>query len=145
MDRCPRLAGEWCSWFISSGCKLACITRKRLAQRSGLFGNLAAHFSASSGLPPKLFRDSGRFRCRNSLGRHRRIAYPHLVDLGRNIFTAHCFIGEEHEQVEYDQSFAQLRAMLPEAEFNALWAEGKSMTMEQAIQLALESKPLMRG
>jgi len=24
-----------------------------------------------------------------------------------------------------------------EAEFNALWAEGKSMTMEQAIKLAL--------
>jgi hypothetical protein len=27
--------------------------------------------------------------------------------------------------------------MLAEAEFNALWAEGKSMTLEQAIQLAL--------
>jgi hypothetical protein len=24
-------------------------------------------------------------------------------------------------------------------EFNALWAEGKSMTMEQAIQMALEN------
>jgi hypothetical protein len=30
--------------------------------------------------------------------------------------------------------------MLPEAEFNAFWAEGKSMTMEQAIQLALKDK-----
>jgi hypothetical protein len=30
-----------------------------------------------------------------------------------------------------------LRAMLSESEFSALWAEGKSMTMEQAIQLAL--------
>jgi len=27
--------------------------------------------------------------------------------------------------------------MLVGAEFNALWAEGRSMTMEQAIQLAL--------
>ncbi len=44
----------------------------------------------------------------------------------------------DNERVEYDQSIAQLRAMLPETEFNALWAEGKSMTMEQAIQLALE-------
>ena len=44
----------------------------------------------------------------------------------------------EYERVEYDQSVAQLRAMLSEAEFNALWAEGKFMTMEQAIQLALE-------
>lgn len=43
----------------------------------------------------------------------------------------------DHERVEYDQSVAQLRSMLPEAEFNALWEEGKSMTMEQAIQLAL--------
>jgi hypothetical protein len=33
---------------------------------------------------------------------------------------------------------AQLRAtIVSEAEFNTLWAEGKSMTMEQAIQLAL--------
>jgi len=43
----------------------------------------------------------------------------------------------EHEQVEFEQSMAQWRAMLPETEFNMLWAEGKSMTMEQAIQLAL--------
>jgi hypothetical protein len=27
--------------------------------------------------------------------------------------------------------------MLPETEFNARWAEGQSMTMEHAIQLAL--------
>ncbi len=44
----------------------------------------------------------------------------------------------EQEQNEYDQSVAQLHAMLAETEFNALWAEGKSMTMEQAIQLTLE-------
>ncbi|MEP6896396.1 MAG: hypothetical protein ABI986_12380, partial [Chloroflexota bacterium] len=43
----------------------------------------------------------------------------------------------DFEQVEYDQSIAQLRAMLPEAVFNALWREGLSMGMEQAIELAL--------
>jgi predicted ATPase len=43
----------------------------------------------------------------------------------------------DYEQVEHEQSMAQLRTMLPEAEFNALWAEGRSMTIEQAIQLAL--------
>jgi hypothetical protein len=43
----------------------------------------------------------------------------------------------EHEQVEYDQSVAQIRSMLAETEFNALWAEGCAMTMEQAIQFAL--------
>ena len=41
------------------------------------------------------------------------------------------------ERVEYEQSMAPMRAMLAEAEFNALWAEGRAMTMEQAIQLAL--------
>jgi predicted ATPase/class 3 adenylate cyclase len=44
----------------------------------------------------------------------------------------------KYEEGEYNQSVTQLRAMLQEAEFNALWAEGRSMTMEQAIQLALE-------
>ncbi len=43
----------------------------------------------------------------------------------------------DYEQIEYDQSIAQLRAMLAEAEFNTLWAEGRAMTMEQAIQFAL--------
>jgi hypothetical protein len=43
----------------------------------------------------------------------------------------------DYERVEYDQSVAQLRTMLAETEFNDLWAEGRAMTMEQAIQLAL--------
>jgi hypothetical protein len=43
----------------------------------------------------------------------------------------------DEEAAEEAQFISRLRAMLPEAEFNALWAEGKSMTMEQAIQLAL--------
>jgi tetratricopeptide (TPR) repeat protein len=43
----------------------------------------------------------------------------------------------DREHHEYDQSVVQLRTMLAETEFNAHWAEGKSMTMEQAIQLAL--------
>jgi hypothetical protein len=46
----------------------------------------------------------------------------------------------EHEQVEYEQSIAQLRTMLPEAEFNILWAEGRAMTMEQAIEFALADR-----
>jgi hypothetical protein len=43
----------------------------------------------------------------------------------------------DEEQAEEAQFMSRLRTMLPEAEFNALWAEGKSMSMEQAIQLAL--------
>ena len=43
----------------------------------------------------------------------------------------------DEEQAEEAQFISRLRSMLAEAEFNALWAEGKSMTMEQAIPLAL--------
>ena len=43
----------------------------------------------------------------------------------------------EPERTEYDPCTTQLRAMLPEKEFNVLWAEGKSMTMEEAIELAI--------
>lgn len=43
----------------------------------------------------------------------------------------------DYEQTEYAQAIAQLRAMLPETEFMSFWAEGRSMTMEQAIQFAL--------
>ncbi|HEX9839067.1 MAG TPA: tetratricopeptide repeat protein, partial [Anaerolineales bacterium] len=43
----------------------------------------------------------------------------------------------DYEQVEYNQSVTRLRAMLPEAEFNALWAEGRSMIMDEAIAYAL--------
>jgi predicted ATPase/class 3 adenylate cyclase len=43
----------------------------------------------------------------------------------------------DEEEADEAQFMSRLRAMLPEAEFNTLWAEGKSMTMEHAIQLAL--------
>ena len=43
----------------------------------------------------------------------------------------------DFERIEYDQAVARLRAMLPEGEFQTLWSEGRSMTMEQAVQLAL--------
>jgi predicted ATPase/class 3 adenylate cyclase len=44
----------------------------------------------------------------------------------------------DYERVEYDQAFARVRSTLAEAEFNELWIEGRSMTMEQAIEYALE-------
>ncbi|HET9910095.1 MAG TPA: hypothetical protein VFQ23_25840, partial [Anaerolineales bacterium] len=43
----------------------------------------------------------------------------------------------DEEEAEEGQFMSRLRAMLSEAEFNTFWAEGKSLTMEQAIQLAL--------
>ena len=45
----------------------------------------------------------------------------------------------DYEHDEYDQSVSRLRSMLAEAEFKALWAEGRSMTIEQAIQYAVAS------
>jgi len=43
----------------------------------------------------------------------------------------------DEEEAEEAQFITRLHAMLSDTEFNALWAEGKSMTLEQAIQLAL--------
>ncbi len=43
----------------------------------------------------------------------------------------------DFERIEFEQSIAQLRAMLPEAVFEETWTEGQSLSMEQAIQLAL--------
>jgi hypothetical protein len=43
-----------------------------------------------------------------------------------------------YENWNIKNQVAQLRVTLPEAEFNALWTEGKSMTNEQAVQLALK-------
>jgi tetratricopeptide (TPR) repeat protein len=51
----------------------------------------------------------------------------------------------DEEQVEEAGFMSRLRAMLSDTEFNALWAEGKSMTMEQAIKMASGSEPLMRS
>jgi tetratricopeptide (TPR) repeat protein len=43
----------------------------------------------------------------------------------------------EVEQVEYDREVADLKVNSREKEFISLWTEGRSLTMERAIQLAL--------
>jgi len=43
----------------------------------------------------------------------------------------------DHERIEYDQAVAQVRALLNESDFNTLWAEGRVLTMQQAIEYAL--------
>jgi predicted ATPase/class 3 adenylate cyclase len=45
----------------------------------------------------------------------------------------------DFEQVEYDQMVAHARSLLTEPVSNSLWAEGRAMTMEQAIKLALSN------
>jgi predicted ATPase/class 3 adenylate cyclase len=42
------------------------------------------------------------------------------------------------ERVEYDKEVSELRAKMNEKTFASLWAEGRSMTIEQTIELALE-------
>ncbi len=44
------------------------------------------------------------------------------------------------DQPEYERSLASLRAHLGEEKFNTVWAEGRAMTMEQAMAYALEEK-----
>jgi len=43
------------------------------------------------------------------------------------------------DQVEFDRTLAMVRAQLDEAAFNAAWAEGRKMTLEQAVEYALEN------
>jgi hypothetical protein len=44
------------------------------------------------------------------------------------------------DQIAYDTHSAALRAQLPAADFDATWAAGRRMTMDEAVQLALESR-----
>jgi len=44
------------------------------------------------------------------------------------------------ERAEYDKEIADLKAKVPEKEFISFWAEGRSMTMGEAIDLALKDK-----
>jgi len=42
------------------------------------------------------------------------------------------------ELAEFNEAVTQVHSLLNEVEFNALWTEGRSMTMEQAIEYALQ-------
>jgi tetratricopeptide (TPR) repeat protein len=44
------------------------------------------------------------------------------------------------EQIEYDRELAGLRAGMDEKTFDLLWAEGQSMSMDQAIDFAMSDK-----
>ena len=50
------------------------------------------------------------------------------------------------DQAEWDQSITALRAGLPAAAFEAAWAEGQAMSLEEAVRVALnESEILTTG
>jgi predicted ATPase len=44
---------------------------------------------------------------------------------------------QELESIEYNNWVIRIRSLLSEAEINSLWAQGRTLTMEQAIQFAL--------
>jgi hypothetical protein len=44
------------------------------------------------------------------------------------------------EREEYEKEVADLKANMDEKEFKSLWAEGRSMRMDEAIELALASE-----
>jgi hypothetical protein len=41
------------------------------------------------------------------------------------------------ERDEYERAIADLKSNLDEEQYTSLWSEGRSMTMEQAIQFTL--------
>jgi hypothetical protein len=43
----------------------------------------------------------------------------------------------DFERIEYDQMISHVRSLLNKSVSNSLWAEGRAMTTEQAIELAL--------
>jgi hypothetical protein len=44
------------------------------------------------------------------------------------------------EQIEYERELASLRAGMNEETFELLWAEGQSMSMDQAIDFAMDEQ-----
>ncbi len=52
---------------------------------------------------------------------------------------------EPFEQERYQQAIVTTRAQLDEATFNAAWAEGRALSLEQAIALALEDSDREEG
>jgi predicted ATPase/DNA-binding XRE family transcriptional regulator len=74
------------------------------------------------------------------------------VDLGQARHAARLFGAEEAlreaigaplppaDQAEYRRYVSEARAMLDDCDFDAAWAEGRAMTLEQAVAFAISSK-----
>lgn len=45
------------------------------------------------------------------------------------------------DQIEYEHNVAHTRSLLPEEQFSASWAKGRTMRLEQALVYALNSTP----
>ena len=49
------------------------------------------------------------------------------------------------ERADYERTVAALRVALGDAAYEAAWAQGQALTLEQAIALALEEPPTASG
>ena len=61
-----------------------------------------------------------------------------LFGAADNLYTLLRFEMPPAERAEHDRAVATARAELGEEAFAAAWEEGKKMTMEQAVEYALE-------
>jgi hypothetical protein len=60
-----------------------------------------------------------------------------LMSAAEALRTASSSPRTPQEQIEYDRELASLRAGIDEKMFDVLWGEGRSMSMDQAIDLAM--------
>ena len=61
-----------------------------------------------------------------------------LLGAARALLEAISAVLPPHDRMVYEQGVASARAQLSEEEFEKAWAEGRTMSMEEAIAYALE-------
>lgn len=74
----------------------------------------------------------------SALGQSQRAAC--LLGWSEAVFERRGAFLQRHDKLEYDRNLAIVRAQLDDATFAAAWAEGRAMTLEQAVAHALELK-----
>jgi hypothetical protein len=60
------------------------------------------------------------------------------VDSALEEINSHLFFPD---QLEYDRNLAAARSTVDDVTFNAAWAKGRAMTLEDAMSYALEESP----
>ncbi|MCA1554487.1 MAG: hypothetical protein LC737_08915, partial [Chloroflexi bacterium] len=65
----------------------------------------------------------------------------HLLGAAESLRKAGGAVMSPEEQVEYAQQVQQIRSGADDATFANAWSEGRNLTLEQAIQLAMSDEP----
>ena len=66
------------------------------------------------------------------------VAFHNAQDALMATLTAQRELQTRQKDSAHEQFISRLSSILPEAEFKALWVDGRAMTMEQAIKYTLE-------